>query len=84
MSDDSVKVKFYGTSWCYSSRKARGIFDQNNIQYDWFDIDYDEEARKFVEETNHGYRSVPTIVFPDGTIMVEPTADELAAKLGLS
>lgn len=84
MTDSGDKVIFYGTTWCYSSRKARSIFDQNNIPYEWIDIDYDEEGRKFVENANRGYRSVPTIVFPDGSILVEPTMDDLKSKLGVS
>jgi mycoredoxin len=84
MTENGTKVKFYGTSWCYSSRKARGVFDQNNIPYEWIDIDYDEVARSYVENVNRGNRSVPTILFPDGTVLVEPSMDELKSKLGLS
>lgn len=74
----------YGTTWCYDTFRAKKILDKNNIPYTWIDIDKDMEGRKFVEETNHGYRSVPTIVFPDGTILVEPSNADLLAKLGLS
>jgi mycoredoxin len=83
MTEKPLKVTFYGTSWCYASRRARTIFDQNNIPYHWIDIDYDEEGRSYVEKVNRGFRSVPTLVFPDGTILVEPTNDELLEKLGL-
>jgi len=41
------------------------------------------EAGKFVESVNGGYRSVPTIVFPDGTILTEPSTADLMKKLGL-
>jgi mycoredoxin len=84
MSEEEKKVIFYGTSWCYSSRKARGILDQNHIPYDWIDIDYDEEGRKYVESVNRGFRSVPTLLFPDGSLLVEPTTDELCQKLGVT
>lgn len=83
MTEKPQKIIFYGTSWCYSSRKVRTIFDQNNIPYHWIDIDYDEEGRSYVEKVNRGFRSVPTLVFPDGSILVEPTNDELLEKLGL-
>jgi mycoredoxin len=83
MSEEEKKILFYGTSWCYSSRKARTLFDQNHILYEWIDIDYDEEARKYVESVNRGFRSVPTLLFPDGTLLVEPTTDELCSKLGI-
>lgn len=84
MSEDEKKILFYGTSWCYSSRKAKQIFEQNQIPYEWIDIDRDEEGRKYVESVNRGFRSVPTILFPDGTLLVEPTTEALRSKLGLS
>jgi mycoredoxin len=83
MAENEKKVLFYGTSWCYSSRRARSIFDQNQVPYEFIDIDYDERARSYVESVNHGNRSVPTILFPDGSVLVEPSTDELCKKLGL-
>ncbi len=79
-----TQIIVYGTTWCYDTFRAKKILDKNNIPYTWIDIDKDMVGRKFVEETNNGYRSVPTIVFPDGSILVEPSNDELSAKLGLS
>ncbi len=84
MSQSNGKIVMYGTSWCYDCRRARTIFDQNKISYVWVDIDTDLEGRKFVEKTNRGCRSVPTIVFTDGSILVEPSNMELSRKLGLS
>jgi glutaredoxin len=81
--NNQSEIVMYGTSWCYDTRRARAIFDKNNIPYKWIDIDRDPEGRKFVEQTNHGMRSVPTIIFPDGSILVEPSNDELAVKLGV-
>jgi mycoredoxin len=78
-----TKIIVYGTTWCGDSRRARRILDENQIPYLWVDIDNDSEGRKFVEQVNKGYRSVPTIVFPDGTILVEPSSSELKEKLGL-
>ncbi len=49
MSEGEKKIIFYGTSWCYSSRKAKQILEQNQIPYEWIDIDHDEEGRKYVE-----------------------------------
>jgi mycoredoxin len=59
------------------------MLDDNKIPYKWIDIDEDREARDFVEKTNNGFRSVPTIVFPDGSILVEPDDSVLAEKLGV-
>jgi glutaredoxin len=83
MSESQGKIILYGTTWCYESRRAKMTFDQNNIPYVWIDIDKDAEGRKYVESVNRGYRSVPTIVFPDGSILVEPSNAELCRKLGV-
>ncbi len=83
MGEPQGKIIMYGTTWCYDTRRARAIFDQNNIPYVWVDIDMDTEGRKYVESVNRGYRSVPTIVFQDGSILVEPSNMELKRKLGL-
>lgn len=76
-------IKLYGTTWCGGTRRARRMLDDNKIPYKWIDIDEDREARDFVEKTNNGFRSVPTIVFPDGSILVEPDDSVLAEKLGV-
>ncbi len=83
MTESQGKTIMYGTTWCYDTRRAQMVFDQNNIPYVWIDIDKDMEARKYVESVNHGCRSVPTIVFPDGSILVEPSTAELCRKLGV-
>ena len=80
---DDKKIIIYGTTWCGGSRTAKRIFDENHIEYDWVDIDQDMDARKYVEGVNRGYRSVPTIVFPDGSMLVEPSISVLKQKLGV-
>ena len=77
------QIIVYGTTWCPDTRRSRAFLDQNNILYQWIDIDTESEARKYVEQVNNGNRSVPTIVFPDGGTLVEPSNMELAKKLGI-
>jgi mycoredoxin len=76
-------IVVYGTSWCGDSRRAKRVMDENQIAYTWIDIDKDAEGRSYVESVNRGYRSVPTIVFPDGSMLVEPNTNDLKAKLGI-
>jgi mycoredoxin len=78
------KIILYGTTWCGGTRRAKRIFDDNKIEYRWIDIDQDKEARAIVEKINNGNRSVPTIIFPDGSILVEPSDEALANKLGVT
>jgi len=77
------RIKVYGTKWCRDTILARQVLEQRGVNYEWIDIKHDPEAEIFVKETNQGYRSVPTILFPDKSILVEPSRDELIQKLVL-
>jgi mycoredoxin len=82
MTEEKIII-VYGTTWCPTSRRTTSFLDDHKIQYRWVDIDRDPEGRAYVEKVNRGNRSVPTILFPDGNILVEPKIDVLAAKLGI-
>ncbi|MCS6993398.1 MAG: NrdH-redoxin [Anaerolineales bacterium] len=75
------QIVFYGTSWCGDCRRARQVFAQNQVPYVEIDIDSDPKGEAFVKQVNHGSRSVPTIVFPDGSTLTEPDNATLAAHL---
>ena len=75
------KILVYGTKWCPDCTRAKEMFNKLNIPFEWFDTDLDKAARAFVIEKNHGYCSVPTIIFPDGTYLVEPSSSTLESKL---
>ena len=59
---------------------AKRWFDAHDIAYESINIEEDDKAAEYVKRVNHGYRSVPTIVFPDGSVLVEPGPRELASK----
>ena len=73
-------IKIYATTWCGDCRLARRWLDNHNIPYEYINIEDDEQAAEYVVRVNNGKQSVPTIIFPDGSILVEPSARELAAK----
>jgi mycoredoxin len=73
-------IKMYVTTWCGDCRMARRWFDSHGIPYEYINIEEDDKAAEFVARINGGYKSVPTIVFPDGSILVEPGPRELATK----
>jgi mycoredoxin len=60
---------------------VRILLERANVGFEYVDIHSDLRARERVREINHGYESVPTLVFPDGSTLTEPTAAELKAKL---
>jgi len=76
-------IKVYSTVWCPDCKRAKKFFGEQRVPYENIDIEQDPEAMAFVEKINNGMRIVPTIVFPDGSILTEPSNAELAEKLGL-
>jgi thioredoxin reductase (NADPH) len=76
-------ILVYSTNWCSDCKRAKKFFGEQRLPYVNIDIEEDAEAMAFVEQVNHGKRIVPTIIFPDGSILVEPSNAQLADKLGL-
>jgi mycoredoxin len=79
-----TQIVIYATEYCSDCRRAKKFFEVNNIPHLQVGLEGNAEATEFVLRVNHGYRSVPTIVFPDGSILVEPNWDELKAKFSQS
>ena len=75
------KIKVYGTRWCPDCFRAKQFFERIKVPYTWVDIESDTQALEYVKKLNKGCQSVPTIVFPDGSILVEPGNKELEEKL---
>ena len=75
------RIVVYTTAWCAECRQAKRIMDEQGVEYDVIDIDQDPDAVAEVLRLNHGMRSVPTMIFPDGSVLVEPSRRELLAKL---
>jgi thioredoxin reductase (NADPH) len=74
----------YGATWCPDCRRAKQFLASHRIAYDWVDLEEHPERTVEVESRNDGKRIIPTIVFPDGSFLAEPSNDELADRLGLS
>ncbi len=79
--DDQIII--YSTTWCSDCKRAKKFFGEQRISYTNIDIEENPEFVEVVEKINAGKRSVPTIVFPDGSVLVEPSNAQLAEKLGL-
>jgi glutaredoxin-like protein len=75
------KIKVYGTRFCGDCHQAVNFLRAHNVPFHWIDIDQDKTGEQYVLMINQGMRSVPTIEFQDGSILVEPTSAELAEKL---
>ncbi len=82
-SEDSPIV-IYGASWCPDCRRAKQFLASHRIAYKWIDLETEPDQVAEVERRNDGKRIIPTIVFPDGSFLAEPSNDELADRIGLS
>ena len=76
-------ITVYGAYWCPDCTRSKQFLGEHQIPYSWVNIEDDEEGEAYVIQRNHGKRIIPTIEFPDGSILAEPSNAELAEKLGL-
>jgi thioredoxin reductase (NADPH) len=77
-------VTVLGAPWCPDCRRTKRFLAEQRIGYDWVDIDKDPAGLRRVEEIQKGGRTIPTVVFADGSVLVDPENEELARKLGLA
>jgi thioredoxin reductase (NADPH) len=80
---DTGEITVYGAYWCPDCRRAKKFLGEQRIPYNWVDVEQDQAAEQLVLEKNNGKRIIPTIVFEDGSFLVEPSNAELAQKLDL-
>jgi thioredoxin reductase (NADPH) len=76
-------ITIYGAYWCPDCRRSKQFLGEHQIPYNWVDIEQDKAGEDYVLERNDGKRIIPTIEFANGSLLVEPSNAELAAKLGL-
>ncbi|MCT2278794.1 NrdH-redoxin [Micromonospora chalcea] len=76
-----AELVVYGTGWCPDVRRSRALLDAAGIEYAYVDLDEDRAAVKLVRRLQRGGRRVPTVVWPDGSFLVEPTDDQLRTRI---
>ena len=76
-----MAITVYGADWCGDCRRAKRVLDRLEADYTWIDVESDPTAAEEVRRINGGRRTIPTILFPDGSILIEPSDQELATKL---
>ena len=78
-----TNIKLYGTNWCSDCKRSKKFLGEQRVHYDFINIEEDMEGQAFVQKLQNGGLTIPTIVFEDGSTLIEPSNAELAAKLGL-
>jgi mycoredoxin len=77
------KITLYSSGWCAHSRSVENFLKRNEINVHRINIDGDDEARRRLMDLNNGFASVPTLLFPDGTKLIEPSFSDIRQKLGM-
>jgi len=74
-------ITMYGAEWCGDCRRSKRFLDATNVKYNYIDVEADAAASNKVIEINGGQRSIPVIIFSDGTHLTEPSDTALKEKL---
>jgi glutaredoxin len=76
-----MSIKFYTTNWCGDCIRSKALLNKLNVQFEEINVDEDKEANEYITNLQNNQRRIPTIVFEDGSFLVEPSDPELHSKL---
>ena len=78
-----AQLTMYSTQWCGYCQRLKAQLGREGITYTEIDIEHDAEAAVLVEKVNGGNRTVPTVVYEDGSAVTNPSRGQVKEKLGL-
>ena len=81
MSAATKAVTMYTTSWCGYCFRLKKLMQREGIDFAEVDIEADEQAAELVMQANGGNRTVPTLVFADGSALTNPSIDQVKSQL---
>lgn len=79
--ESGTVVTMYTTSTCGPCVRLKRALREQGIEYREVNVESDYEAAEWVMAVNQGARTVPTLLFPDGTTLTNPSADQVARHL---
>lgn len=74
-------LTMYSTTWCGYCRRLKTLLDREGIEYVEVDIEQDPSAADFVMQVNGGNQTVPTLHFPNGKALTNPSLADVKAAL---
>ena len=77
----SAPLTMYTTQWCAFCRRLKSQLARDGITMTEVDIERDPAAAEYVMGVNGGNQTVPTVVFPDGSVMVNPSAGQVKKRM---
>ena len=81
MTASPTPVTMYSTTWCGYCLRLKRLMQREGIEYAEVDIEADHQAAEVVMQANGGNRTVPTLVFADGSALTNPSLDQVKAQL---
>lgn len=78
-----MTITMYGTEWCSDCKRSKKFLGEQRMPYNFVNIEENEEGKTYVQKVQNGGLTIPTLVFEDGSLLIEPSNAELAQKLGL-
>jgi len=76
-----TQITMYSTPWCGYCHRLRGQLDREGVTYTVIDIEEHPDAAAYVREVNDGFETVPTVVFPDGSALTNPSLAQVLARV---
>ncbi|MGP3927897.1 MULTISPECIES: mycoredoxin [unclassified Streptomyces] len=76
-------VTMYSTTWCGYCRRLKSQLDREGIAYTEINIEQDPASAAFVEKVNNGNQLVPTVLFPDGSALPNPSLAQVKERIGV-
>lgn len=76
-----MALTMFTTTWCGYCRRLKSQLDRTGIDYTEVDIETDPEGAELVEHANSGNRTVPTLLFDDGSTLTNPSVRDVEKRL---
>ncbi|HEX6077025.1 MAG TPA: mycoredoxin [Micromonosporaceae bacterium] len=76
-----MSLTMYSTRWCGFCRLLKSHMERAGIEFTIVDIEHDPEAAEYVMSVNGGMQTVPTVQFPDGSVLTNPTIAQVKQHL---
>ncbi len=80
MTSTDKTITMFGAEWCRDCRRTKAQLDELGVEYTYVDLEADPAAAEVAREIS-GRTNIPVVVYPDATHHVEPSNDDVAAKL---
>lgn len=80
MTDTSAQITMFGADWCRDCRRTKAQLDSLGVDYRYVDLEAEPDAADVAREIS-GRTNIPVVLYPDASHHVEPSNDDVAAKL---